>query len=218
MSMALKVGDKAPEFNLKDSFEKDVSLKDFKGKRIILYFYPKDNTPGCTKEACNFKENWDLLQKNNIVVLGISKDNALSHKKFIEKFNLPFNLLAILKILTWIITEIDSTASIPPIIKRDQRLFDINAIPPREAPIAKEPESPINNFAGYLFKKRNPIHFPAITIQRGANVKSLFGFSIKIVIARPVKINTLHPLNKPSKPSVKLVELLSANNTNIPKG
>ena len=91
--MALKVGDKAPEFKLKDSFEKEVSLGDFKGKRIILYFYPKDNTPGCTKEACNFKENWDLLQKNNIVVLGVSKDNAVSHQKFIEKFNLPFILL-----------------------------------------------------------------------------------------------------------------------------
>jgi len=64
-----------------------------KGKKIILYFYPKDNTPGCTKEACNFKENWDLLQKNNIVVLGISKDNASSHQTFIEKFNLPFILL-----------------------------------------------------------------------------------------------------------------------------
>ncbi len=91
--MALKVGDKAPEFCLKDSFEKEVSLKDFKGKRVILYFYPKDNTPGCTKEACNFRENWDLLQKNDIVVLGISKDNALSHQKFIEKFDLPFILL-----------------------------------------------------------------------------------------------------------------------------
>ena len=91
--MALKVGDKAPEFNLKDSFGKEVSLNDFKGKRIILYFYPKDNTPGCTKEACNFKENWDIFQKNNIVILGISKDNSLSHQKFIEKFNLPFILL-----------------------------------------------------------------------------------------------------------------------------
>ena len=91
--MALKIGDKAPEFNLKDSFEKDVSLKDFKGKRIILYFYPKDNTPGCTKEACNFKENWDLLKENNFVVIGISKDSAASHQKFIEKFDLPFVLL-----------------------------------------------------------------------------------------------------------------------------
>ena len=81
--MALKVGDKAPGFKLKDSFENEVSLSDFKGKRIILYFYPKDNTPGCTKEACNFKENWDLLQKNNSVVLGISNDNASSHQKFI---------------------------------------------------------------------------------------------------------------------------------------
>ena len=91
--MALKVGDKAPEFKLKDYFEKEVSLSDFKGKRIILYFYPKDNTPGCTKEACNFKDNWDLLKKNNFVVIGISKDNAASHQKFIEKFDLPFMLL-----------------------------------------------------------------------------------------------------------------------------
>ena len=91
--MALKIGDKAPEFKLKYSFEKEISLSDFKGNRIILYFYPKDNTPGCTKEACNFKENWDLFQKNNIFVLGISKDNASSHQKFIEKFNLPFILL-----------------------------------------------------------------------------------------------------------------------------
>tara|TARA_Y100001970_G_C14201141_1_gene841152 strand:- start:425 stop:928 length:504 start_codon:yes stop_codon:yes gene_type:complete len=91
--MALKVGDKAPELNLKDSSDKDVTLKDFKGKRIILYFYPKDNTPGCTKEACNFRDNWELLKKNNIVVIGISKDNAASHQKFIEKFDLPFILL-----------------------------------------------------------------------------------------------------------------------------
>ena len=91
--MALKVGDKAPVFNLKDSFEKEVSLNDFKGKRIILYFYPKDNTPGCTKEACNFKENWDLLKENNFVVIGISKDSSVSHQKFIQKFDLPFILL-----------------------------------------------------------------------------------------------------------------------------
>ena len=91
--MALQVGDKAPEFTLKDSFEKDVSLKDFKGKMVILYFYPKDNTPGCTKEACNFKDNWEFLNKNNFVVIGISKDKAASHRKFIEKFDLPFILL-----------------------------------------------------------------------------------------------------------------------------
>ena len=91
--MVLKIGDQAPKFTLEDSFNNKVSLNDFLGKRIIIYFYPKDNTPGCTKEACNFKENWDLLQKTNIVVLGISKDNAVSHQKFIEKFNLPFILL-----------------------------------------------------------------------------------------------------------------------------
>ena len=91
--MALKIGDKAPDFTLKDSFDKEISLSDFKGKRVIIYFYPKDNTPGCTKEACNFKENWDILQKNNIIVLGISKDNSVSHQKFIKKFNLPFILL-----------------------------------------------------------------------------------------------------------------------------
>ena len=91
--MALKVGDKAPEFILKDSFGENVSLKNFEGKRIILYFYPKDNTPGCTKEACNFKENWDFLKENNFAVLGISKDSAASHQKFIEKYDLPFVLL-----------------------------------------------------------------------------------------------------------------------------
>ena len=91
--MVLQIGDKAPQFTLKDAYGKGISLSDFKGKRVIIYFYPKDNTPGCTKEACNFKDNWDILQKNNIVVLGISKDDASSHQKFIDKFNLPFILL-----------------------------------------------------------------------------------------------------------------------------
>ena len=115
-------------------------------------------------------------------------------------------------------TEIDSAANTPPIMKREKRLFDIKAILPRDAPIANEPESPINNFAGNLFRKRNPIQAPDITMQNGANDERLFGFSSKMIIANPVKINTLQPLNKPSKPSVKFVELLSANNTNIPKG
>ena len=91
--MVLKIGDKAPEFTLEDSFGRKVSLSEFKAKRIIVYFYPKDNTPGCTKEACNFKDNWQILQKNNFIVIGISKDNASSHQKFIEKFELPFILL-----------------------------------------------------------------------------------------------------------------------------
>ena len=91
--MVLKIGDKAPAFTLKDSFDNEISLSDFKGKKVIIYFYPKDNTPGCTKEACNFKENWDVFQKNNVKILGISKDNSASHQKFIEKFDLPFILL-----------------------------------------------------------------------------------------------------------------------------
>ena len=91
--MTLKIGDKAPTFTLKDSSENEVSLSDFKGKKVIIYFYPKDNTPGCTKEACNFKDNWETLNKNNFVVLGISKDNSISHRKFIDKFTLPFILL-----------------------------------------------------------------------------------------------------------------------------
>ena len=91
--MVLKIGDQAPEFTLEDSFNEKVSLNDFLGKRIIIYFYPKDNTPGCTKEACNFKENWAILKRNNFIVLGISKDNASSHQKFVEKFELPFILL-----------------------------------------------------------------------------------------------------------------------------
>ena len=91
--MSIKIGDKAPEFTLKDSNGVSVSLADFKGKRIIIYFYPKDNTPGCTKEACNFRDNWEILKKNNFIVIGISKDDQSSHQKFVEKFNLPFVLL-----------------------------------------------------------------------------------------------------------------------------
>ena len=79
---------------MQDSFENEVSLSNFKGKRIIIYFYPKDNTPGCTKEACNFKENWEILQANNFIVLGISKDSSSSHQKFIDKFELPVILLS----------------------------------------------------------------------------------------------------------------------------
>ena len=92
--MSIKVGQQAPDFSLKDTFDKKVSLSDFRGKKVIIYFYPKDNTPGCTKEACNFKDNWEKLQNNNFIVIGISKDNAISHQKFVEKYNLPFILLS----------------------------------------------------------------------------------------------------------------------------
>ena len=91
--MVIKIGEKAPNFTLKDSADQNVSLSDFTGKRVVIYFYPKDNTPGCTKEACNFKENWDIFTKNGIIVIGISKDSSASHAKFIEKYKLPFILL-----------------------------------------------------------------------------------------------------------------------------
>lgn len=92
--ISLKVGDKAPEFKLADGSENQVKLSDFKGKKVVLYFYPKDDTPGCTKEACNFRDNLGALKKLNAEVLGISNDDEVSHKKFAEKYNLPFRLLA----------------------------------------------------------------------------------------------------------------------------
>ena len=92
--MALKVGDKAPEFNLKDSFEKDVSLKDFKGKRIILYFYPKDNTPGCTLETIDFSKLYMKFKKLDYEIVGISKDSIESHLGFKKRFKVPFELLS----------------------------------------------------------------------------------------------------------------------------
>ena len=91
--MSLEIGDLAPDFKLKDSQGNLFSLSSFKGQKIIIYFYPKDNTPGCTKEACNFRDLWEIFKKNNIKVVGISKDNANSHNKFIDKYNLPFTLL-----------------------------------------------------------------------------------------------------------------------------
>lgn len=91
--MALAIGDPAPQFTLPDQDGKPVELASFKGKRVVIYFYPKDDTPGCTKEACNFRDRWDQLQAHGIVVLGISKDGSASHGKFIAKFDLPFSLL-----------------------------------------------------------------------------------------------------------------------------
>lgn len=90
----LKQGDMAPDFLLKDSFGKDVSLSDFRGKKVVVYFYPKDNTPGCTKEACSFRDVYDLILAEGAVVLGISADSETSHAKFRERYNLPFHLLS----------------------------------------------------------------------------------------------------------------------------
>jgi peroxiredoxin Q/BCP len=90
----LKEGDKAPAFNAKDQDGKTVKLADFKGKRLVLYFYPKDDTPGCTKEACSFRDADAVYAKKGIKVLGVSIDNEKSHQKFISKYQLPFDLLA----------------------------------------------------------------------------------------------------------------------------
>jgi len=90
----LKVGDKAPDFKLSADDGKNYSLKDFAGKKIILYFYPKDNTSGCTAEACDFRDNIKLFKKKNAVVIGVNKDSIESHKKFKTKFELPFLLLS----------------------------------------------------------------------------------------------------------------------------
>lgn len=90
----LKIGDAAPQFTVNDQNEKPVSLSDFKGKKVVIYFYPKDNTPGCTNQACNIRDNYDSLQKENIVILGVSADSEERHQKFIAKHDLPFPLLA----------------------------------------------------------------------------------------------------------------------------
>ncbi|SDL47940.1 thioredoxin-dependent thiol peroxidase [Siphonobacter aquaeclarae] len=92
--MTLQVGDKAPSFEALDQNGQLVRLQDFAGKKVVLYFYPKDNTPTCTNQACNLRDNYGLLQKNGYVVLGVSADSAKSHQKFIKKYELPFPLLA----------------------------------------------------------------------------------------------------------------------------
>ena len=91
--MDLKVGDKAPDFSLRDQNGNSVSLDGYLGKKVIVFFYPKDDTPGCTVEVCNFRDDFELYEEKNAVLLGISKDGEESHKKFISKFNLPFTLL-----------------------------------------------------------------------------------------------------------------------------
>lgn len=87
-------GQKAPDFKSKDQNGKDISLSDFSGKDVILYFYPKDNTPGCTAEACSFRDNYQSLLKQGFEVVGVSVDDEKSHQKFISKFDLPFPLIA----------------------------------------------------------------------------------------------------------------------------
>ncbi len=92
--MGLTIGDQAPDFTLPSQQNEFISLKNYRGTNIILYFYPKDNTPGCTQEACDFRDHFALFNQKNTVIFGISKDNPIKHQKFIEKYTLPFTLLA----------------------------------------------------------------------------------------------------------------------------
>jgi peroxiredoxin Q/BCP len=94
MATQLKAGDKAPDFTAKDQNGKTISLGDFKGKTVILYFYPKDDTPGCTAEACDFRDNYQSLEGKGFEVIGVSTDDEKSHKKFETKYSLPFPLIA----------------------------------------------------------------------------------------------------------------------------
>ncbi len=93
MSKTLKPGDKAPQFETVDDQGRKVKLSDFKGKKVVLYFYPKDNTSGCTTQACLFRDHQPEIEAKNAVVLGVSPDSAASHQKFRSKYELPFNLL-----------------------------------------------------------------------------------------------------------------------------
>lgn len=92
--MALQTGDQAPDILARDQSGSEVKLSDFRGKKVILYFYPKDDTPGCTAQACNLRDNYEALLAKGYVVLGVSVDDEKSHQKFIKKFDLPFPLLA----------------------------------------------------------------------------------------------------------------------------
>lgn len=90
----LKIGDKAPDFTGVDESGKAIALKNYAGKKVVLYFYPKDDTPGCTAEACSLRDNYSALRKKGIEIIGVSTDNEVSHKKFIAKYELPFKLIA----------------------------------------------------------------------------------------------------------------------------
>jgi len=93
MATLLNIGDRAPDFSLPDGAGNLVSLADFRGKTVILYFYPRDNTPGCTTEACGFRDRWAEFQTQQAVILGVSTDDAKKHQKFTQKYDLPFPLL-----------------------------------------------------------------------------------------------------------------------------
>jgi thioredoxin-dependent peroxiredoxin len=141
--MTLAVGTKAPTFTTQDTSGKTVSLENYAGKNVILYFYPKDDTPGCTKEACSFRDNYTAYQTKDVAVLGVSMDDVASHQKFTEKFNLPFPLLAdtngaiakaygvdgggYAKRVTFVIDDSGSIAKVYDSVKTDTHASDILA-------------------------------------------------------------------------------------------
>ena len=92
--MNLKIGDKAPDFECKNQNNKSVKLSSFIGEKVVLYFYPRDNTPGCTAQACNLKDNFNELSRKGYKIIGVSSDSIKSHKKFEEKYSLPFDLIS----------------------------------------------------------------------------------------------------------------------------
>lgn len=92
--MSLNIGDKVPDFEGKDQNGNVIKLSDYKGKKIVLYFYPKDDTPGCTAESCNLRDNYSQFREKGYEVIGVSSDGEKSHRRFISKFDLPFNLIA----------------------------------------------------------------------------------------------------------------------------
>jgi len=92
--MSIEIGKQAPDFEAKDQSGNTIKLSDYRGKKVVLYFYPKDQTPGCTAQACNLRDNYDRLQKEGYEVLGVSTDSEKSHQKFIDKQELPFSLIA----------------------------------------------------------------------------------------------------------------------------
>ena len=92
--IALKSGDTAPDFSATKQNGQTINLKDYRGKKVVLYFYPKDNTPGCTTQACNLRDNYTLLKRQGYEIIGISQDSEKSHQKFIEKESLPFDLIS----------------------------------------------------------------------------------------------------------------------------
>lgn len=141
--MSLAVGTKAPTFTTQDTSGKTVSLENYAGKTVVLYFYPKDDTPGCTKQACSFRDNYSAYQDKDITVFGVSVDNVASHQKFTEKFNLPFPLLAdtngaiakaygvdgggYAKRVTFVIDETGKVAKVYDTVKTDTHASDILA-------------------------------------------------------------------------------------------